>query len=687
MSAMLSSVTTFSMYMFPFGNCPEGNGDVSSVYGCLKGDSGNSREKRLAISMVKEAWLSEKEEDPSIYGGAKFEQGSFSHYVEDDVEIRLNDEIDYRLNNNHLHIQNPLTITDFQDSPDDEEDTRSSQEYLNDLEEEYQARALLDKSKRFFKKGTQRLSSAKATDQTECHKCVQVLQLPKPKWLRTKVLSLKPMNRMKKCHQMVKVKVLMALAEDNDVVSKKHARNSEWVKISMRKHVNTDILKENKNLRTELKELAKITKTWLNSSNKVNYYVSEQIPTQKNIMGVDQLTKDPSSSGQKDLVCEKSLANNKKVSIPGVEKPLLSKSKGFIMPNHDTGRILLAKSQRNTTDPPVAVTNSSENAYDSANESLVYSTPVPSLKKLDAPAKGNKSTSALNVNSAPAGKLKNVKIKYDLPLAIIIKELKKLKLQISKTQSSHSRIVLETEVSSDQNGQADQNDQPAQADEILNDDHSRLQSARRHRQDETFAPVARLEAIRISLSFATYMNFIVYQMDIRSAFLNGKLKEEVYVKQPLGLESSEFPNHVCKLDKAIYGLKQAPRAWYETLLAYLTEHKFVRGYSDSDYPGYNMDIRSTSDTFAAGCCANILWITSQLIDYDIIYEKRSYSQRDIELHLIPTQYQLADIFTKSLDEPTIKRLIVELGMLNIDSKPKPLVQTEEKLRFSNFMQN
>ncbi|GJR00658.1 retrovirus-related pol polyprotein from transposon TNT 1-94 [Tanacetum coccineum] len=80
--------------------------------------------------------------------------------------------------------------------------------------------------------------------------------------------------------------------------------------------------------------------------------------------------------------------------------------------------------------------------------------------------------------------------------------------------------------------------------------------------DETFVPVARLEAIRIFLAFATYMNFIVYQMDVNSTFLNGKLKEEVYIKQPLGFESNEFPNHVCKLDKALYGLKQAPKAWY-----------------------------------------------------------------------------------------------------------------------------
>ncbi|GJU79223.1 retrovirus-related pol polyprotein from transposon TNT 1-94 [Tanacetum coccineum] len=81
--------------------------------------------------------------------------------------------------------------------------------------------------------------------------------------------------------------------------------------------------------------------------------------------------------------------------------------------------------------------------------------------------------------------------------------------------------------------------------------------------DETFAPVARMEAIRIFLAFATYMNFKVYQMDVKSSFLNGKLKEEVYVKQPPGFESSEFPDYVCKLDKALYGLKQAPKACYK----------------------------------------------------------------------------------------------------------------------------
>ncbi|GKC78308.1 retrovirus-related pol polyprotein from transposon TNT 1-94 [Tanacetum coccineum] len=78
--------------------------------------------------------------------------------------------------------------------------------------------------------------------------------------------------------------------------------------------------------------------------------------------------------------------------------------------------------------------------------------------------------------------------------------------------------------------------------------------------EETFTPVARLEAIRIFLAYAAYMGFMVYQIDVKSAFLNGKISEEVYVQQPPGFEISEFPNHVCKLDKALYGLKQAPKA-------------------------------------------------------------------------------------------------------------------------------
>ncbi|KAJ9538735.1 hypothetical protein OSB04_031468 [Centaurea solstitialis] len=99
--------------------------------------------------------------------------------------------------------------------------------------------------------------------------------------------------------------------------------------------------------------------------------------------------------------------------------------------------------------------------------------------------------------------------------------------------------------------------------------------------DETFAPVARLEAIRLFLAFAAHMNFKVYQMDIKNAFLNGKINEEVYVAQPPGFVDPKFPDHVYKLNKALYGLKQAPRAWYDTLSTFLLSKGFVRGEIDS----------------------------------------------------------------------------------------------------------
>ncbi|GJZ22600.1 retrovirus-related pol polyprotein from transposon TNT 1-94 [Tanacetum coccineum] len=163
--------------------------------------------------------------------------------------------------------------------------------------------------------------------------------------------------------------------------------------------------------------------------------------------------------------------------------------------------------------------------------------------------------------------------------------------------------------------------------------------------DETFAHVARLEAIRIFLAFATYMNFIVYQMDVKSAFLNGKLKEEVYVKQPPGFDLKE--------------------------------------YSDSNYVGCNMDRKSTSgacqllgsklvpifcDNTSAIAISNNLVLHSRTKHIDIIYHfiRDHILKGDIELHFIPTQYQLADIFTKPLDELTFKILIVELSGIRGD---------------------
>jgi hypothetical protein len=99
--------------------------------------------------------------------------------------------------------------------------------------------------------------------------------------------------------------------------------------------------------------------------------------------------------------------------------------------------------------------------------------------------------------------------------------------------------------------------------------------------DETFAPVARLESICILLAYATHHDFKLYQMDVKSAILNGPMKDEVYVEQPLGFEDEKYPNHVYRLHKELYGLKESPRAWYKCLRDFLIENGFRIGKADS----------------------------------------------------------------------------------------------------------
>ena len=98
---------------------------------------------------------------------------------------------------------------------------------------------------------------------------------------------------------------------------------------------------------------------------------------------------------------------------------------------------------------------------------------------------------------------------------------------------------------------------------------------------ETFAPVARLESIRILLAYACAHDFKLFQMDVKSAFLNGFTNEEVYVAQPPGFTDFETPNHVYKLKKALYELKQAPKAWYDRLKTFLVDHKYTMGLVDN----------------------------------------------------------------------------------------------------------
>jgi hypothetical protein len=99
--------------------------------------------------------------------------------------------------------------------------------------------------------------------------------------------------------------------------------------------------------------------------------------------------------------------------------------------------------------------------------------------------------------------------------------------------------------------------------------------------DKTFAPILRLESIRILLAYATHHDFMLYQMYVKGAFLNEPIEEKVYVKQLSSFEDEEYPNHIYKPHKVFYGLKQAPRAWYECLKDFLIENSSRIGKTDS----------------------------------------------------------------------------------------------------------
>ncbi|GKC11800.1 retrovirus-related pol polyprotein from transposon TNT 1-94 [Tanacetum coccineum] len=98
--------------------------------------------------------------------------------------------------------------------------------------------------------------------------------------------------------------------------------------------------------------------------------------------------------------------------------------------------------------------------------------------------------------------------------------------------------------------------------------------------EESFALVARLDAIRIFLAYAAHMNLVVYQIDVKTAFLNDILREEVYASQSEGFLDQDNLNHVYNLKKALYGLKQAPRTWYDLLSKFLLSQEFSKGIVD-----------------------------------------------------------------------------------------------------------
>nr|GEZ55036.1 retrovirus-related Pol polyprotein from transposon TNT 1-94 [Tanacetum cinerariifolium] len=185
-------------------------------------------------------------------------------------------------------------------------------------------------------------------------------------------------------------------------------------------------------------------------------------------------------------------------------------------------------------------------------------------------------------------------------------------------------------------------------------------------------------------------------MDVKTAFLNGNLREEVYVSQPDGFVDPDNPNHVYKLKKALYGLKHASRAWRNGNDLLLDSSVALTAFADANHAGCQ-DTRPKAEYIAlSGCCAQILWMRSQLSDYglgfnkipmygdnksaialccnnvqhsrskhiDIRYHfiKEQVENGVIELYFVNTEYQLADLFTKALGRERIEFIINKLGM-------------------------
>nr|GEY84371.1 hypothetical protein [Tanacetum cinerariifolium] len=278
----------------------------------------------------------------------------------------------------------------------------------------------------------------------------------------------------------------------------------------------------------------------------------------------------------------------------------------------------------------------------------------------------------------------------------------------------------------------------------------------------TFVSVTRIEAIRLFLAYAAHKDFTVFQMDVKTSFLNGILKEEVYVGQPLGFVSKQYPDHVYALDKALYGLKQAPRAWYDVLLQFLIESvltplveqaklklnlvgkpvdhtdyqsmigslmyvtssrpdimfatcmcaryqdnpnehhvsavkmifHYLKGtinlglwylkdsgldltaYSDADHAGCHLDrknygffydkvpIYCDSKSAIAISCNPVRHTRTKHIDVRYHFIKDHVEKGTIDLYFVGTEYQLADLFTKSLPEAQFKFLFEKLGMMS-----------------------
>nr|GEV14639.1 copia protein [Tanacetum cinerariifolium] len=212
--------------------------------------------------------------------------------------------------------------------------------------------------------------------------------------------------------------------------------------------------------------------------------------------------------------------------------------------------------------------------------------------------------------------------------------------------------------------------------------------------EESFALVSRMEAIRIFLAYAAHKSFTVFQMDVKTAFLHGTLKEDMYVCQPECFIDADHPSHIFKLKKALYGLKQAPRAWYDKLSMFLLQNHFVKGttdptlfirrfvddilvdfgfeltgFSDADYAGCKDTFKSTFGgaqfLAIAISCSPVQHSRTKHIVVCYHFIKQHVEKGTIELYFVKTDYQLADLFTKALPVDRFNYLVRSLSMRSL----------------------
>nr|GEV61881.1 hypothetical protein [Tanacetum cinerariifolium] len=193
--------------------------------------------------------------------------------------------------------------------------------------------------------------------------------------------------------------------------------------------------------------------------------------------------------------------------------------------------------------------------------------------------------------------------------------------------------------------------------------------------DETFAPVARIEVIRVFLVYVAHKDFIVFQMGVKTAFLKGILKEEVYVSQPLGFVSKQYPDHVYALDKALYGLKQAHRAWYDVFLQFLIDSGFQKGSIDTTLfikkkGRHIMLIQIYVDDIIFGstnlkCCTKFSDLMVKHFEMSMMREMKFF------LGLQVNQFSNGIFINQS---KYILDILKRFGMENCDTVPTPMVE-------------